>query len=1145
MPTAISEFRFLGFSRPRASRGHYALRIAPALLLGIQSFLLFPSEGSAQPAPTAAPKEDLFETKIRPLLTQNCYPCHSHENKIRGGFTLDSLSGLKQGGESGPAIAPGNPEGSLLVTAVSYTDKDLQMPPDGKLPDDDIALLVEWVKSLPPNWNSESIDAASEANSASDEWERVYRERLDWWSLQPLSDLEPPAVEGVSWPHNEVDRFILAALEENGIAPVMEADRRTLARRLSFALTGLPPEPEEVDRFAASESATAYDDLAQSFLDSPHFGERWARHWMDVTHYSDTHGYEWDVPAKNAWMYRDYLVRAFNDDISFKQLVLEQIAGDLIEPRVSEETGIVESLIGPAAMRLGERRHGDNADAEGISQEAVDNMVDTLTKGFIGTTVACARCHDHKLDAVEQRDYYALAGVLMSGRWIVRSLEAKDPNMETLSELKEIKKEIREKVIAMWRGADGTIAERIRRTPNAGEEVEDDSKKSSKKKEDAEPAFPETLEAIWGYMAAAASEGASLEATWRDLSKKFQEERERRVADNQENLRLLADFTREELPGGWSVDGFGMKHGRAANGDIVLSEKPDKVLLSLLPAGRWTHLWSQRFGGALRSPLFAQDPAPTVSIECSGRRFAGYAPIVDNALHSERLKFLDGPELTWIALDTGNLQALAGSPDPKPRRVYLEIATKSFNNYFPPRHQYGGLKDEDEVDPRSWFGVTRVYQHPKDKGPADVMSRFVPLFSDSSVPSTTEELVDRLTVLVMTAIDRWTLNKCDSEDVRLINEALWADWAPNELQPYSELESLVAAYRETEKKLQPDRTIGSVADWNEGENERIGVRGSYTALGDEVPRGNIRFLGGPGARAYLKSSGRLELARNFASDNNPLTARVFVNRVWHYLFGQGLVRTVDNFGQYGAQPSHPELLDWLARRFIDDGWSLKKLVRLLVTSAAWRQNSIPSEAGFATDPENRFWHHIPLRRLEAESIRDSILAVSGGLDDSLFGPPIDPFRAAEDPTKRLYSGPIDGNGRRSLYLKMTLMEPPKFLALFNQPIPKFTTGARDTTNVPNQALALLNNPFATEMARQWSERLTQDLAETPEERVERMIATAFARPSDPDEMDRFTRLAKRCAELRGADPDEMLCCQPVWQDVAHAIFNLKEFIYVQ
>ncbi|MBI2424017.1 MAG: DUF1553 domain-containing protein [Candidatus Hydrogenedentes bacterium] len=978
--------------------------------------------------------------------------------------------------------------------------------------------------------------------AAADSWEAVYQERLAWWSLQPVTNPSVPPVRDAAWSRNEVDRFILAALEVQGLAPVAEAGRRVLARRLSFALTGLPPKPEVVEGFVADAAPDAYERLVDSLLASPHFGEHWARHWMDVVHYSDTHGYEWDTPAKNAWMYRDYLVRAYNADLPFRQLILEQIAGDLIEARVDPAAGVNEALIGPAAMRLGERRHGDNADAEGVTQEAMANIVDTVSKGFIGTTVACAQCHDHKLDAVSQRDYYGLTGVLMSTRWTVRAIDAADPNGAVVDELRTIKDEVRREIAGVWRNAREAVMTGILSPPEAkAEEKKADAKDAAPKK----PPLPESVPAVWRYLNELMEQGESCESAWSTLSERILAEDAARRAANEASQRLIADFTQASPPSGWRLDGFGMKYGLVEDGELVIADEGDSAVLHLLPAGRWSHVWSPRLAAAVRSPLFGQDPAPSFSVEYAGGKHAAQALIVDNSFHSERMKFLDRATPGWLTLSAGNFPALAGGPDPTPRRVYLELATKALNNYFPPRSAYGGVKEEDERDPRSWFGLTRVYEHAEGQAPKATLEHLAPIFRGASAPASKEAIAARLTAHVMAAVEHWHVGTCDRDDVRVINEALAAEWLPNAVQTSTGLAASVARYREVEQQLQADHVIGSVEDWNEGRDERVGVRGSYTEFGESVPRGNIGFLGGPAARACTESSGRLELAHSIASDANPLTARVYVNRVWHHLFGSGLVRTVDDFGSLGELPSHPELLDWLAQRFMAEGWSTKQLVKLLVCSATWRQGSAPDAGALIADPENRLWHHLPMRRLEAESIRDAILAVSGRLDGTLYGVPVDPYRVAQDPAKRLFSGPLDGEGRRSLYQKMTLMEPPKFLALFNQPIPKQTTGRRDTTNVPDQALALLNDPFVIAMAQHWSEEVLKDGAASAEARVQAMFSTAFGRSPAPDEAERFSMFVQVCAQQRGADPAALLACQPVWQDVAHAIFNLKEFIYVQ
>ena len=1060
---------------------------------------------------------EFFETKIRPVLIEYCYKCHSAESQeLRGELRLDLKAGWQLGGESGvPSIVPGNADESPLIRALRHDDDASAMPPSQpRLPDAIIEDFIAWVQmgaSDPRGGEMKRPDKVAD-------WESTFQDRLDWWSLKPVSRPAVPNVQQNKWPRNDVDRFILARLESAGLRPVPEADRRTLVRRLSFALTGLPPESELVTSFEADDSPQAWDNLCAALLDSPHFGERWARHWMDVVHYSDTHGYEWDVPAKNAWRYRDYLIRSFNADLPYPQFVMEQIAGDLLEPRIDQTTGLNEALTAPMMLRLGERRHGDNADVEGVGQEAVANMVDTLGKAFLGTTLACAQCHDHKLDAVEQRDYYSVAGMLMSTRFSARSVDAIDPNESVISQLREIKQGLRKELTGLW--LDATATDRSGGTIDKIRAIAADANSAT--------TFPTSLAEFWKR---------SLSSPM--TAEEFQQERERRIAANQKNLTLLADFTNAEASGGWRWEGFGMQHGLVRDGEIVVSDEGDAALLHVLPAGRFSHVWSQRLAGSVQSPQLDPTSPVTFSIEFAAGRFASLSFILDRAINPERLTFPSRPLPGWQTLTAGNFSTLEGTPDKASRRVYLELATKSLNNYFPARVSYGGVKEEELADARSWFGVTRVYQHATGQVPLDELSRFQSLFDELQGE---EDWSRRLTTLLRAAVERWSSGECSEEDVRLLNDALNQQLLPNEIASDVEISRLVEEYRTVEKSLQPDRTIGSVAEWNEGRDERLGIRGSYTEFGDEVDRGHVRFLGEQPERQT--SSGRLEWARQVVDHRNPLTARVYVNRVWHYLFGEGLVRTPDDFGHLGEAPTHPELLDYLADRFMQDGWSTKKLIRLLVTSSTWRQASVPDPQAVEIDPENRLWHHLPMRRLEAEAIRDAMLTVSGRLDRTLFGPAIEPFRTAEDAQKRLFKGPLDGDGRRSFYLEMTLMEPPRFLAIFNQPIPKQTVGRRDVSNVPDQALALLNDPFVIAMSKHWSERLLTDGTSSPEQRIHGMLESAMTRTPEPEEVASLLQLTRRSAELRGAESD-LPECQVAWQDAAHVIFNMKEFLYVR
>jgi hypothetical protein len=1107
-----------------------ALNSSCQLLLRIAFYLLgcaiaLVSSLTTQPA-NAAPSDEIefFEKKIRPVLIEHCYPCHSAvAAEVQGGLQLDARSGWQIGGDSGePAIRPGQSDDSPLIQALRHAPGVSPMPPQKpQLPANVIADFCAWVNMGAPD----PRDVADPLSEQSKDWNTKYLQRLDWWSLQPVDLVQPSAPDQTqspaqTWSRNEVDRFILSGLQSHQLQPAAEAQRRALIRRLSFALTGLPPEPGLAEQFARNNSPLAYEQVVDHLLASPHFGEHWGRHWMDVVHYADTHGYEWDVPAKNAWQYRDYLVRAFNSDLSYQQLLLEHLAGDLVEPRLDPQTGLNESLIGPMALRLGERRHGDSAAAEGVSQEAVANMIDTIGKAFLATTLACAQCHDHKLDAIEQRDYYALAGSLMSSRFSPRTLNMSVDNEATLDELRDIKQNMRVALANAWLA---TISqEPVSALAARLASLEGQPKSASN--------FPTTLIDFW-----------QRSLTEPVTAAEFFAEREQRMKVNAENLRLWADFAPGGDSTGWGWDGLGMKYGQVDHGEMVVSDDGDSIVQHILPAGRFTHVWSPRLSGLLQSPLLAPECQQIFSAQIIAGKFAAQTFVIDGALNSERLKFINHPTPQWLTLTAGNFDTLEGGIDNVQRRVYWELATKALNNYFPPRVGYGGMKEPEINDPRSWFGVSRIYASTSGSAPQDELGRFVPMFSQDDA---SRDWTERIAVTLHAAIQRWASGACTEQDVWLLNDALLSKLLPNELSKHSELADLVQHYCQVEQRLQADVTVGSVADWREGRDEPLAIRGMYTELGEPVARGSVRVLGDRYQRDDPHASGRLELALSIANDSNPLTARVYVNRVWHYLFGAGLVRTVDDFGHLGERPVHPQLLDYLAVRFMRDGWSTKRLIRTLVTSSTWRQSSVPSGGAVEHDPENRLWHHVPLRRLEAEAIRDSLLSVAGRLDGAFGGHPIEPFRVAEDTQKRLFRGPLDGLGRRSLYIEQTLMEPPRFLALFNQPLPKVTVGNRDVTNVPDQSLALLNDPLVVSMAQCWSQLLVQDDAQILEERLASMFSTAVGRPAEPQEMQRLLALTARLAQEHAVSDTSLLSHQAVWQDVAHSIINLKEFIYV-
>ena len=1061
-----------------------------------------------------------FEKKIRPVLVEHCYECHSAAAKeVQGGLLVDSREAMRKGGDSGPAVVPGNVSGSLLIGALKH--ESLEMPPMKKLPQSVIADFVKWVElgAADPRDTAATPELASAAAR-----QEQYEQRKQWWSLLPVSMPPIPAVENSQWPAGAIDRFLLAELESKSLAPAPPADKITLARRLSFALTGLPPTLNEVQRLAADDSPDAYERHVDRLLGSPHFGERWARHWMDVVRYTDTYGYEWDIPAKGAWRYRDYLTRAFNGDVPFDQLVREQIAGDLLpSPRIDPIEQINQSRIGPMFYQLGEKRHGDSSEFDGIHQEMLDNKVDAFSKAFLGLTVACARCHDHKLDAVLQEEYYALAGAFMSSRWVTNTVDLRQRHEAYRAELNGIKARLRPLVADAWRRDVAAL------TVDAWRE-------KRKALGDKEPALEDPL-AQWWHVLAAADQQMPVSEAWSKLADKYGAAHDERVAKNAGHFAVVADF-REGVPPGWSVDGVGLAE-IVPRGDFTVALEGDAVVGQVLPGGLFTFALSPRLNGAVRTPHLSSMEPGHLSFEVCGGDFAAKRAVIDNAFLTEKQQYLTSRHVAWLQCDT--------FPGMNQRHNYLEFATKTSNPNFPPRVGLGGACSEEQAaDPRSWLGITKVVRHQAPFTPADELTLALRWF-EGQPPASLDDVAKRFAAVGAAAIDAWSAGKATDDDVRLLNWLLDNGLVSNKTDAAAaeQVRQLVERYRAVERQMPLPATVNGMADVEPGYDLHLLVRGEYDQFGQQVPRGYVRALGASGNGFGVAGSGRLELADRIAAADNPLTSRVFVNRVWHWLYGRGIVATPSDFGHAGDLPSHPELLDHLAQEFVGRDWSTKRLVRRIVQSQSWRQSGQTSAEALSADPANRLVHHFPLRRLEGEAIRDAMLAASGRLDRRLYGEPINPPRVNEDPQKRLFSGPLDGQGRRSIYTKVTIMEPPKFLALFNQPPPKIPIGARDVTNTPAQALTLLNDPLVSQQAEVWGAALVKQNHATVEVRVGEMFAIAFGRPPSDEESERWAAAARDMAQLHGLPAENILSSQAVWKDMAHALFNTKEFIYVR
>ena len=1149
----------------------------------------------------AADDAEFFEKKIRPVLVAHCYECHSSDSKKLGGeLLLDSRDGLMAGGDSGPALHVGQPDESLLIKAIRYTDDSVKMPPKGKLPDSAIADFESWIKR---GAHDPRASVTKKKNALP--WHEVMRERSDWWSLKPLASPAASAEPSNSWSEQPVDQLILARQREKGLIPAESTDPVTLARRLSLVLTGLPPTTDQVEQFVSECQAqptrdrlppAAVERYVDSLLQSPHFGERWARHWMDVVRFCETHGNEWNYEVHHAWRYRDYLIRAFNQDLPYDQFVREHIAGDLLpNPRMNEAERFNESVIGTGFYRFGEVNHDDCISLRSIGYDLADNQIDTLTKAFQATTLACARCHNHKLDAISSEDYYATLAVIRSSRNVSHCIDAPDVNAAPKQRLRELKSQLRQEFVQIWR----RDAELLARYMRAAHAVRIGTADAETLKAGLEPAQLEKWIAVlanekltfedpfdlWRRLSESETPGPpglpadalvaanSYSKTWDTAFEQFAKEDPERVAFNQTRFTTYTDFRVSGLSG-WRSGGMAELNLPSKAGEFIVPFDGDNLVQSILPAGRYTHALSAKLNGTLRSPTLVNGKK-YISFEVLGQRSSAVRLVSNNCqLNYANYRALTSPGLQWVTFTIPE--------DREVLQTYAELMTMFDNPKFPDQlsalggdgANYKLPWDKAAENPRSHFGVTRVVLHDEPGAPRAELSHLRSLYQTAAATGPTtvaspraksrptlNEIVDRYAIQMTAAIQAWSDDRATEDDVRWMDALVRYRLLSNQVGRSPRCDALVQEYRNVEAQLSLPRVAVGFGDGGPGIEQPVFLRGDSARTGELVPRRYLEVLSmiqpnkKPSAGSTSDSrtkgdlftsfgSGRLELAERIISLDNPLTARVMVNRIWHHLFGTGLVRTVDDFGHVGEPPSHPELLDYLATRFVSEGWSVKKMIRMLVLTRTFQLSNRPSLASREHDPQNRLLQHYPARRLEAESVRDSILATSGRLDRTLYGPSIQPYREKEYADRRLFPGPLDGNGRRSIYIKNNLMEAPKFLSAFNFPGGKVTQGRRDVTNVPAQALALLNDPFVLQQAEFWSQRVLNQSRDSVPTRVTGMFQTAVNRTPTAEEQARFEQSIQQLADLYQIPAGEIMGNPVLWKDVAHALMNMNELIYI-
>ncbi len=922
---------------------------------------------------------DFFENRIRPILVAKCDGCHSNaKGKTSGGLALDTRDGWQKGGDNGAVIVPGKPDESLLIKAIRYQDKDLQMPPPekgGKLSDLEIAALTEWVTRGAPD---PRITAARIGGMSRDEARR-------WWSFQPLRAPAVPAVADAAWPRTDLDRFIAHHREQHSVKPVADADKRTLIRRATFDLTGLPPTPEEIQAFLQDDSSDAYKNVVDRLLASPDYGVRWGRHWLDVARYADTAGDGSDYPVPQAGLYRDWVVDAINKDQPFDQFIRDQVAGDILARSASPDD-YARLVTATGFLAIGKRYgYAPNPDYQYLD---FADVIDSVSRSLLGLSVGCARCHDHKYDPLTAADYYALYGIFQSTTWAFPGgEEQKRPSQfPPLVPPEEAAKRDQAKAAEVAR-LDGEIA-RIKTEKAAfdgrffaggidlGFEGQPLGKPPSTPWLAAGAvAVTPDAQSPFTHVHPAGKQGARLSCAVLNDGVRYVFERSLRATPGQQ-MHFTVDFR-----------------------TVANADQPG----------------SYRF-------YLGRGVVASVAIDCSvsAKEFA-----IRNGANWEVIRKLEPG--TWYTL-----------------RLKLDPAKKTFSGIV------GTAADliafEDKKLGLSWDGVADTFICDGN--------------GHASGPAPTRDL-DNI------GLQTTPFNAPGGEPIP--TPVLPADWK----ERLAKLDVDLAATTKLRETEAARMTYPVAYGVSEGKpvNAKIQKRGEPDQLGDEVPRRFLEILGGDPLPAENPGSGRLELANWLTRPSNPLTARVFVNRVWQWHFGQGLVATPSDFGTRGELPSHPELLDWLASEFIASGWSMKSLHRLIMHSRTYQLGSDDDPANLKSDPANRWYWRYTRRALDAESIRDAMLTISGRLDRST--PEVHPFPPVgtwaftiHNPFHAVYD-----NNRRSIYLMVQRNRRHPFLALFDAADPNQSVAERQPTTTPTQTLFLMNSPFVHEQSEGFASRL--------------------------------------------------------------------------
>ena len=972
-----------------------------------------------------------FQQEVVPLLAARCLECHSGVSP-EAGLDLSTQAGTTRGGDSGVAILAERPDESVLWQRIS----DDEMPPKHPLTDKEKQLFREWIIGG-ARWSGGDIDRFQFTTTA--------RAGYDWWSFQPVQDVTPPLPGNTNWPRNGIDHFILKRLHGNGLSPAEQADARTQIRRLYFDLVGLPPSPEVVARFVADPSDNAYLNIVDELLASHQYGERWARHWLDVVRFGESNGFERNAPRTNFWYYRDWVINSLNNDMPYDEFVRMQLIGDLLKPgpEGAASTGFLVAGIHNTTVGGSERMK------KLARQDELEEVISAVGQTFLGLTVNCARCHDHKFDPIKQSEYYQLIATI----------------------------------------AGMNHGERVERTP---EEIQ-------------------SLKQLSGELSEATKELSDFDSHVRaEILAVRQKGTVSRPAPLQPFARWNFDSDLKDSAG--SAHGKIVGSAKLENGALVLDGKSyvETAVISAELKEKTLEVWVQL-------DTLEQGGGAAISLETPG------GGIFDAIVFAEREK------RQWMAGSNGFVRTESFSApeelEAAEQMVHIAIVYQADGTIIGYRNgqPYGSAvrKSDLQTYPASGSRLLFGLRHSPGVGNRFLRGRIHQA-----------SLYDR-------ALTPDAVAASAGADSDYVTEEEISDWlTPERKLERATLKANVATLTKMHQQVEAESNR-SIYTMNPGSPTPIHflTRGDIEQEGEIVSPGAVAAVTGVDASFDLQPDAsdadrRRKLADWITSTRNPLFARVLVNRVWQYHFGNGLVMTSSDFGFNGGQPSHPELLDWLARQFTSSGLRLKPLHRLIVTSATYRQGTVVNLDARKVDAENRLlWRKSP-HRLEAEAVRDAILSASGKLNTTMGGPGFQDVRI-EPNNGTTYYEPFDADGdeffRRTIYRFTPRGGRSALLDTFDCPDPATAAPRRAVTTTPLQALSLLNNSFVLRMSNYCAERITKECDEGMSEQIERAWQLALARsPNDPERQ-----------------ASEQLVSQHGLAALCRGLFNVNEFVLIE